>query len=188
MNAPATLPTITADGFYRMGEAGRGYELIDGHLEEKHASTQASRIASEVNYHLCSHVRKQNYGFVFTSEQGYQIFADHPERVRKPDVSFIARDRLSREDYLVEGWCTVVPDLVVEVVSPNDVAYVVESKISQWLAAGVRAVWIVYPNEQRVYIHESRDQCAVLKPGDILRCESILPGFACPVAELFPLS
>ena len=45
--------------------------------------------------------------------------------------------RMPLDTYRDEGFCSVVPDLVVEVISPNDLAYEVEAKTDEWLASQV---------------------------------------------------
>ena len=66
----------------------------------------------------------------------YRCFPDDPGRVRRADTAFHALERLTAAQAVAEGHCTVVPDLVVEVVSPNDLASDVNQKRAEWLAAG----------------------------------------------------
>ena len=94
---------------------------------------------------------------------------------------------MSVEDYEAEGFIRIVPDLVAEVVSPTDKAVNVERKIGQWLAAGVKVAWVVYPNERMIREHRSSGPLRQYREGDELTEPTILPGFACPVADLFRL-
>jgi Uma2 family endonuclease len=80
-----------------------------------------------------------------------------------------------------------VPDLVVEVTSPNDVAWEVEAKIDEWLGAGVKLVWEVYPESQTVRAHRSDGPIAVFRATDTLTAPDLLPGFAVPGAALFEI-
>jgi Uma2 family endonuclease len=104
--------------------------------------------------------------------------------VRKPDVSLVLRDRLTAEQ-LEEGFLTIAPDLAIEVVSPNDSAYEVEEKVQEYLSAGVRLVWVVYPPTRTVHIHRADRSTAVLSSGDELNGEDLLPGFTCHTGDLF---
>ena len=97
-----------------------------------------------------------------------------------------AAGRLSVEQIEEEGWLTIVPDLAVEVVSPNDTAYEVEQKAREYLGVGARLVWVVYPNIRSVRVHRPDGTEAMRREGDELGGESVLPGFACRVGELFP--
>jgi Uma2 family endonuclease len=80
----------------------------------------------------------------------------------------------------------VLPELCIEVVSPNDLADEIETKVEEYLQAGVRLVWVVYPRHERVYVYDSATQLRRLTRADTLDGGSVLPGFALPLADLFP--
>ena len=123
---------------------------------------------------------------IFNADLGYQCFPSHPRKVRKPDVSFIIRDRLPAEQ-LDEGFLTLPPDLAVEVVSPSDLAYEVEEKVEEYLGVGVRLVWVVYPTTRTIHIHRRDGSTAVVRSPDELNGEDLLPGFVCRVGDISPL-
>src|SRR5438128_725731 len=106
----------------------RGYELINGEWVEKNMGAQAGRVGQIVNRHVDIHADAHQLGLVFNSDAGYQIFADKPTRVRKPDGSFIRRGRLP-EDKPPRGYLRIAPDLAMEVISPNDLAEEVEERV-----------------------------------------------------------
>jgi Uma2 family endonuclease len=122
--------------------------------------------------------------WVFSSDLGYQCFRGHPKKVRKPDVSLVLRDRLPAEQ-LDQGFLTLPPDLAVEVVSPNDLAYEVEEKVEEYLGAGVRLVWVVYPPTRTIHIHRHDRSIAMVRSDDELSGEDLLPDFHCRVDDLF---
>ena len=181
---PASAPPLTPDDLLRMAEAGKGYELIDGRLEEKEMSARSSRIGVRVVYKLETHCETVSPIWVFGPDGGFQCFAAHPGRVRKPDAAVIAFDRMTREQYEEDGFIEIVPDLVVEVVSPNDLAREVNQKRGEWLAAGVSEVWEVYPDTSTVDIYRAGGS-TTLHDGDELASPTLLPGFTVPVADLF---
>ena len=72
----------------------------------------------------------------------------------------------------------VVPDLAIEVVSENDTAYDLVARIGEFFRAGVRRVWVVFPDESLVYDYESPTRSVrILQRGDELDGEPLLPGF-----------
>jgi Uma2 family endonuclease len=166
---------------------GGNYELVNGHLVERELSTLSIYVAGEVHAALRSHVKPVRLGWVFPEGASYQCFSDDPGRVRKADTSFIALNRLTAEQATAEGHCPVVPDLVVEVLSPNDLAYRVDEKIEEWLSAGVRVIWIVNPETRSIRIERADRSITRLREADTLTCEELLPGFSYPVADLFRL-
>ncbi len=81
----------------------------------------------------------------------------------------------------------LAPDLVAEVVSPNQFRHEVAAKVQRYLAAGVRLVWVVWPRYQRVDVWRSgaNQPVATLTAADALDGVDVLPGFSYPVARLF---
>jgi Uma2 family endonuclease len=79
-----------------------------------------------------------------------------------------------------------VPDLLIEVVSPNDLAWEVEAKVTEYLRAGVPLLWVFYPDTCTVWVYRASGQVTHLSVEDTLSGEEVLPGFTCPVAEVFP--
>jgi Uma2 family endonuclease len=179
-----TLPTFTAEQFLAMGDRAHGCELIDGHIVEKDVSKESARVTVRFSFTLGAYIEARRCGWLFGSELGYRIFDDAPEMVRKPDISFISIKSLPAEDYEDEGFCTTVPDLVVEVDSPNDITDEVEKKIQRWLAAGVGIVLRVSPPGRYVQRYDRDGSTRTFAFRDTLTIPELLPGFAVPVAEI----
>jgi Uma2 family endonuclease len=164
---------------------GNHYELVDGQLVEHTMSTWASYVAGELHARLRDFSRANRRGWVLPEGTTYQCFPDHPSRVRKADTSFIKLDRMSVEQARAEGHRRIAPDLAAEVVSPNDLAYDVDRKVQEFLTAGVQLVWVVNPEARMVRIHRAQSTGTILREQDELDGEDVLPGFRCPVRELF---
>ncbi|MBI4498633.1 MAG: Uma2 family endonuclease [Chloroflexi bacterium] len=180
----STKTLLTAEDLLRLPEDECRYELLDGELVTM-APTGAEhgRIAARVAYRLLMHVEAHNGGAVLTNDPGI-ILRRNPDRVRAPDVCFIARERIPAGG-LPQGYLETVPDLIVEVVSPNDTAVDVQQKVEEWLQAGARLVWVVYPGTRSVVVYQSLTQVRVYKEGDTLDGAPVWSDFACPVASLF---
>ena len=104
--------------------------------------------------------------------------------MRAPDYAFASHERLSG-NVPERGYAEVIPDLVVEVASPNDRQPEIDAKTQMWLGAGVRLVLNVYPETQEIYAHHEDGTMQRFGAGDTLTCEPALPGFTCPVADIF---
>lgn len=160
-------------------------ELVHGMIHEREPmGEQSDAIAAQLLAMIWNFVREKMLGRVHGSQGSYQIFPDDPRKVRIPDVSFTHKDRLSPSGP-AEGHSRVVPDLVVEVVSPNDRAADLEEKILDFLAAGVPLIWTIYPKTRTVLVIRDDHSIRRLRDGDTLDGEDILPGFRCEVAALF---
>jgi Uma2 family endonuclease len=83
------------------------------------------------------------------------------------------------------GYPAVAPDLVVEVVSPNDRAGEVQAKLSDWLTAGSRLVWVIDPGRRRVIVYREDGFVDLLADQDALNGEDVLPGFSCSIADIW---
>ncbi|HZL35342.1 MAG TPA: Uma2 family endonuclease [Tepidisphaeraceae bacterium] len=164
------------------------YELVEGKLVERNMGMESSLIAGRIIVLLGIFMKEAQLGHLFPADTGYQCFADDPGKVRKPDVSFIHKGRLPSQR-VPKGYCLLVPDLVVEVISPNDRVDELEEKIQEYLSAGVPLIWIVHPNTRTVRIHRPSTSPlgAITRLGEseTITGEDVLPGFSCPVAAFF---
>jgi Uma2 family endonuclease len=102
--------------------------------------------------------------------------------VRAPDVAFVRAERVPQAR--VPGFPALAPDLVAEVVSPSDRAVDVAEKALAWLDAGVHLVWVVDPVNRTVTVH-SPGGTRVLRGGDELSGQDVLPGFALSLEDLW---
>jgi Uma2 family endonuclease len=81
---------------------------------------------------------------------------------------------------------SIAPDLVVEVISPTNKAGAVETKILEYLEAGVKLVWVVFPQSRTIHVRRAEGTLRVVREHEQLDRESLLPGFSCSVRDLFP--
>ena len=174
---------ITPEEMLRLHDDGRLYELVDGKLVEKLMSDLAQFVANLLNTQLVLWAERTGLGRSFV-EATYQCFPFAPSLVRRPDVSFIARDRLAAYR-LGQGHFTIVPDLAVEVVSPNDEVLELDRKINDYFRAGVRRVWVINPEQQTLRIHRAPGDLSELVGDAELSDDQLLPGFRCPLPALF---
>src|SRR4051812_38835109 len=184
MNAVAAKTNYTPEDLLAMPDE-KNYELVDGHLVERNMSALSSWVAGRLYRHLDTHVDEQQLGWAFPEGTGYQCFPAAPDKVRKPDVSFIRSDRFPADAW-TEGYLSIPPDLAVEVISPNDLAWEVDQKVAEYFGVGVPLVWVVHPEARAVRVHRVAGPVSWLREQDQLEGENILPGFHCRVSAIFP--
>ena len=80
----------------------------------------------------------------------------------------------------------VAPELAVEVVSPHELANTMFGKVAQYFRAGVKAVWLVLPQQEQVYAYNSPTAVRILSRSDDLTGDAVVPGFRLPLVDLFP--
>jgi Uma2 family endonuclease len=102
--------------------------------------------------------------------------------VRAPDLAFVARDRLPADP---RGFARLAPDLVVEIVSPSNTVSEIQGKVSDYLDAGTRLVWVVEPRGRTVTVYRSRDDIRIQTSSQEIEGNQVLPGFRVAVSEFF---
>lgn len=178
---PAKL--VTADELLR-DYSGQRCELIEGEvLLMSPTGFGHGALELRIGQLLGVFVDKDVLGAVVTGEVGFIIQRD-PDTVLAPDVAFVSKDRIEAVG-VTDKFFPEAPALAIEIVSPSDTAEAVDTKARRWLAAGTRAVWVVYPMGRTVAVYRSLDNIRVLTEEQSLDGEDIVPGFSVPVAELF---
>ncbi len=181
--APPEVKLLTAEDLWEMPDNGLRRELVKGELIERPpAGCEHGAIAGDLHGTLWNYVRTHRLGRVFAAETGFRI-GRNPDTVRAPDTAFVSNERLPAS--LPEKYLELAPDLAVEVVSPSDTAHEVGDKVADWLAAGTRLVWGVYPRSRTVHVYRPNAPFRRLTVADALDGEDVVPGFSCPVSNLF---
>ena len=156
-------------------------ELVGGRLIEKPASRPINTvIASRAIYHLSAFVLPRDLGHVTAPDGGFQL-ASHI--VRQPDAAFISKERMPD----IPDHFDFAPDLAVEVVSPQED---VLKKVLEYLDAGTRMVWAIYPDQRQVlvFVYDGSGELRgrTFNLGDTLDGGDVLPGFTLAVDAIFP--
>ena len=155
-----------------------GYEYVKGELVPMSPATRSqSKIRVNVIRYLDRHIRETQLGEVHV-EATFQV----GERGLKPDVAFVSTARLDGDEN--KGF-PIPPDLAIEVVSPTDAQSRVVDKAFAYLNAGTRLVWVLEPRSKTVTVYRSERDIVLYTPEDTLSGEDVVPGFACPVLQLF---
>jgi len=144
---------------------------------DEHGAIEAN-IAAE----LRAYARDHNLGKVRSGEVGVFV-RRNPDTVRAADVLYISHERYARKTSSV--FLDVEPELIVEILSPNDSWTEVTQKLRDYFAIGVRMVWVVDPAARTIYAYRSLTDIREFTASDLLPGDDVLPGFSVPVARLF---
>jgi len=180
----ATRTLLTIEQYAALDEpVGVRYELSEGELiVTPSANFFHNDIRDRFNACLRAFLDTHPCEYVI-SEMDMMLAADV---VRRPDVAFIRKERLIGVD-LDRVPLPIAPDLAIEIVSKNDRADDLNLKVSQYLQAGVQAVWLLYPNTKTAYryVAGKRDpEVRNAKAGDRFEEPELLSGFSLPLAEI----
>ena len=174
---------FTAEDLERLPSDGKRLELVKGKVYEMAlAGGRHGNAAMNIGTLLNVHVRTNNLGRVFAAETGF-IVGRNPDTVRAPDAAFVSLGRLDSAD-IPEGFLAIIPDLIVEVVSPGDTRREVEEKVHDWLTTGVRLAWVIYPATRSATVYHHLNDGSNIMEDDILDGEDVVPGFTCRVGDL----
>lgn len=175
---------ITPEELLRMPDAV-SYELVDGKLVERHVSMESSRVASRIGRILGNEAERTGECVVYPPDLGYQCFPGDSNKVRKPDVSAIRKDRLAALGSGDRGYCPIPADLAIEVVSPNDLYNEVFDKVQEYLGAGFGVVWVVVPQHKIVTVYRQDETIALLHANQMITIEPAFASLRLAVADFF---
>ena len=152
-------------------------ELIDGEVVVIPPSgADASHAQTKIVHRLCTWQEAEGRsGCVLTD-----VFVRVQDAFLAPDVAWWGA---GREPRIAPGAIDTVPDLVVEVLSPGTRDNDLGPKRSQYLAAGVRELWLIDPADRTALIATASAERR-LSTGDELT-SGLLPGFRMALADLF---
>lgn len=180
--ADSTQPLMTAEEVERLDLPGKQFELVRGRLVIREPPGSVHGLITwNLGYFLGDFVRKHRLGVVFAQDTGFKI-ATNPDTIRAPDVAFLSSER--RSAIPGRGYAELAPDLLAEILSPDDRPSEVLAKVSDWLEAGTRLVWVIDPIRAQARIYRSDGSLTLLDANGLLEGEEVLPGFSCPLAEV----
>ncbi|MDZ4762940.1 MAG: Uma2 family endonuclease [Chloroflexota bacterium] len=176
---------LTRDDYYAMlaqpENADKQFEFIDSERVEKEmGSFTPSEIAALIGFFIRLYLREQPLGRLSAADGGF-IMPNGDILI--PDVGYIANERMpSRPDREVP----VPPDLAVEVKSPPDRKAALRRKAQDYLAHGVKLVWLIFPENQSAEVYTADDELILLKIDDALSGGEVLPGLSIALTDIFP--
>ncbi len=164
-------------------DAEREYEIVNGQPEVKEmASALHGGVTARLIGELWIYLKQTAVGSLYTPDTTFKIGKNN----RLPDIGFVAAERFPEEGEPEGSW-QIVPDLAVEVISPNDVWDKVNQKKREYFAAGVREVWLISLEGREAQLWTSQFTVKIVNETEELFSETLLPGFRCRLGDLFQL-
>lgn len=139
------------------------------------------RVAVRLGRWLDEHAEAGGYGAVL-ADAGVLLSRD-PDTVRGPDLAFYSTSRIPDNAYAVSYWGP--PDLAVEIMSPSNRASEMQQKVTDYLDAGVRRVWVLDPATRTATVYATGGEARILRHDEALEGDDLLPGFRLPLESLF---
>lgn len=173
---------ITGEELFRTPGLGR-CELVEGRIVPMTPTgDEHGAIELNIGAALKQYAEQSKKGRVRVGEVGIYV-QRNPDTVRAADVLYISDERYSRRSST--GYLDVAPELVVEVLSPEDRWSEVMRKLAEYLGAGVIVVWVVDPTTRSIFAYRSLTVVNRFTENDTLCDNDILPGLSLPMKEVF---
>ena len=158
-------------------------ELVEGRVVQKAAfDMKASRIAVELIAGLGAYLRQTREAEVNTQ---LRHLVRSEEWAFLPDVSVTLKSRMTTPTEDIVDPIEILPDLAIEVLSPESRAGRVVQKIAHYMASGVRLLWVIDPEDERITVWEPGKTPRDLAAPAILSAAPVLSAFELDLAALF---
>ena len=177
---------LTADDLLAMPDDGNRHELVRGKLlTMPPPGIMHAAVTGQIGGHIWHFIRTNDLDFIAGPEAAVYL-EQNPDTVRAADYAIIPHrrgvDTLPERGYAPD----LVPALVVEVISPGyRSAAAIADRVRMWLEADVRLVVVAYIASREIITHRDDGTVRQFATGDTLTLDPVLPGFACPVADIF---
>lgn len=193
MSTASSPRLITTEELLAMPDDGVERWIIDGELREAGGGGEAMTVRNSLHSFVMAEIvrvlanwrrtKPPPRGKVYCGEAGVKLRWD-PDVTVGADVAYASAELLERQTgatTLIEG----VPELLVEILSPNDTVEQIDEKIDAYLAAGVALIWIIDPRRRTAMIYQPDSQPRLVTENDTLEGGDVLPGFGVRFGELF---
>lgn len=104
-------------------------------------------------------------------------------QLRRPDISYLT-DEQGEQGRMGEE---MIPSFAIEIISTYDMINQLERKITEYFKAGVQVVWVIMPEQQKVYVHTSPRNVKACIEDDLCSAAPVLPDFEISVNEMLAL-
>ena len=131
------------------------YELLNGRVVmNPPAGYPPGKVGTKLQMLLGNFVEERGLGEVFDSSQGFELSSGDTV---EPDHTFVSRERWNEVTPVMGEFLRVVPDLVVEVLSPKTARQDRGEKKAIYERNGVREYWLVDPRARTMTVFLLRE-------------------------------
>jgi Uma2 family endonuclease len=183
--APATAPALlTAEEYADRPDPGYPEELVRGRIVPMpQPKPRHGQICSRVVRILGNHGEDHDIGQVLSNDTGV-ITERGPDTVRGADVAFYSFARVPKGP-LPNRYLDTPPDLIVEVLSPDDRWPKVLAKVVEYLNAGTTVVIVLDDQRRQAHVYRADGTPRVLNADEILTIPDLLGDFQVRVGRFF---
>ena len=165
------LPWNPKDGFK--------YEWVDGQL------LKSEKMITEKQFHIANNLTRF-FARLKAYQEGNSFLPEVKsltigKQVRVPDLAYFT---VNQQVAMANGQIQT-PLFAVEIISETDDAIHVETKLEEYFSVGVRVVWHIIPDFEKVYVYTSPIEVSVCRGAAMCSAESVIEGFSLPTSDIF---
>lgn len=182
--ATVITPQLSAEEFGRRIDPGYPEELVRGRIVRMPPpKPRHGEVCGNAYFLLRSHIQQRDLGRVLCNDPGVVTQRD-PDTVRGADVAYYSFDRVP-SGRLPDGYLDISPELVVEVLSPDDRWPNVLQKVAEYLNVGVLFVLVLDPERKTIHVFAHDEPVRILTAADELTLPGVLDDFRVAVNRCF---
>ena len=103
-----------------------------------------------------------------------------------PDAAWVSNEKLAKlTRQELRKFPHLVPEFVVEILSPSDRLKAAQKKMRQWADNGVQLGWLIDGDNQNVYVYRGNSKPRIVRKADSIAGEGPVEGFVLPLAEIW---
>lgn len=144
---------LSLQEFFALPQSNERYEFVEGQLKLKMSPKYKHSTLQLVLLLLLNHWCDEQLCGRVRPEWGVVLQRRQEDWVPVPDLIYVSYERLPVE-WEEDEACPVLPELVVEIISPGQTFGEMTQKATDYLQAGIDRVWIVDPLAQSVTIFQ----------------------------------
>ena len=103
-----------------------------------------------------------------------------------PDAAWVSKARLgtlTRQE--LRKFPHLVPEFIIEILSPSDRLAAAKKKMRQWMANGVELGWLIDGDNRTVYVFLGAEEPRVIENARSIADEGPVEGFVLPLSEIW---
>lgn len=190
MIIPITERKLTPEEFLILPESDITYEFVDGYAVPKDSEPMApKRFHSRIQPVLwrmledwCSDANCTKPGTAHT-EWAIALTRKSKQWIPIPDVTYISDERLPPAK-MTDDTCQVIPELVIEIISPSQSFGEISRKATDYLEAGIPRIWVVDSGLKSITVYYA-DAAPKTYLGSQTIEDKLLPGLVVVPQDVF---
>ena len=182
---------LTYEEWLGLPETKQRYEIVDGVMHMPPGPTGEHQWIAQQVFLKGSNFALNNPTGVFMMAPYDLMVQREPLRIRQPDVMYLNSDRTGiRGIAQLRGvkFLEVVPDIVIEVLSPSNTRREMDSKLRDYQQIGVYQCWVFSPEAETAEIINltgNEPTTTNIHAVEEILTSDLLPGFQLKLMEVF---